>query len=152
MNVADRHALVMTQAEIVRAITKSEEYDTFRSDCLNHHTKELRKLLGPVLNADACRADAGRDITVFMTKAWELAVKMLCSDSSFQMVYPESQGRFVASSMVSVDARYGDRQPRELQMAQARIQLFVTPLITMRNDGGNSIIAKSIQMARVLLS
>jgi len=133
---------------VVQKITSSPDYDQFCSDRISHHSKRLRDILSPLLNQEASREDAGRDLGAIVIQAWETTVKMWSSRLQFQINFPEAGAKFVAASMIAKDQRGVD--PMQLQIRQARIKLAVTPVVTMRDDRGTTIKAKNFHLSSVL--
>lgn len=105
-------------------------------------------MIGPLLNSDAARADAGQELGGIVITAWDLAIKMTTSHLTFQVYFPETCSKFTAATMHAKDSRIDAMQ---LQIQQARLKLVITPVITMRDDRGTTIMAKSILPSDVLL-
>ena len=133
----------------MQSIIDSKKYHDFRVERLHHHTKKLRDMLGALLNSGSKRSEAGAGISTIASSSWDVAVKMYTSHLSFQIVFPECGGKFNASTMITRDEGL-DEKPLALQIRQVRLKLVITPVITMRDDRGHSIIAKNLQNAHVL--
>lgn len=105
-------------------------------------------MVGPLLNADCARALAGQELGNIVITAWELAVKMTTSHITFQVYFPETCNKFSAATMT---AKNSTTNPLTLQVYQARLKLVITPVITLRDDRGTTIIAKSVLHSKVLV-
>lgn len=140
--------MVDQQARAIQGIVSSPNYSQYRAKKLNFHTKNLRDMIGPLLNSDAARADAGQELGGIVITAWDLTVKMTTSHLTFQVYFPETCTKFTAATMHAKDTNI---DPLQLQIRQARLKLVVTPVITMRDDRGTTIMAKGILPAEVLL-
>jgi hypothetical protein len=103
-------------------------------------------MLGPLLNVGASRSDAGKGLGAIAVAAWDLSVKMHTSCRSFQVYFPETSSRFTPAIMVAKEARVD-----LLHMRQARLMLVITPVITMRDDRGTTIVTKNLHMSNVLI-
>ena len=114
------------------------------------HAKALRTNVGPLLDADATRADAGRALGVITVSAWELAVKMYTSNYTFLFNFPACGSKFLHPSMECDDPNI-EETSLQLHIRQARIKLAIKPVITMRNDRHQTITAKKVQNAHVLI-
>lgn len=105
-------------------------------------------MLGPLLNVNTVRSVAGTDLGNIVITAWELGVKMTTSEVTFQVYFPETCDKFSAATMI---AKGNEFDGLRLQVKQARLKLVITPVVTMRDDRGTTIIAKSILSSEVLL-
>jgi hypothetical protein len=143
-----RQTLVDRISEAVKSVVASPTFANFRQEQLTFHTKGLRDILGPLLNADCARSQAGRELGTIVITAWELSVKMYTCRLTFQIYFPETTAKFNAATMHAVDS---DADPVKLQISQARLKLVVTPVITLRDDRGTTIKAKNLHQANVLL-
>ena len=120
----------------------------YRTNRLAHHTKQLRNILGPMLNDSSDRSLAGKDLGIIAVKAWDLATKMHSSGLTFHIIFPETASKFNASSMIAKDQP--TTKGMELQIRQTRLKLVITPVITIRDDRGTTLIAKNIHQSTVL--
>jgi hypothetical protein len=143
-----RQNIIDNQAKAVQSVVGSSDYNTFRSNQLIYHTKRLRDMLGPMLNMNCARAEAGRDLGAIAVQAWDICVQMHTSFLTFQVYFPETSTKFTASTMEAKDQR--DRDPMQLQIAQIRLKLVITPVVTMRDDRGTTIRAKNLHKSSVL--
>lgn len=143
-----RQILIDRQSEAVQSIVDSPRFNNFRNEQLNLHTKRLRDLLGPLLNTECARSQAGKELGTITVTAWDLSVKMYTSHLSFQVYFPDTTAKFNAATMVATDT---DQDPVKLQIQQARLKLVITPVITMRDDRGTTIKVKNLRMANVVL-
>lgn len=121
----------------------SEPYDAWRSSQLLTHTKRLREMLGPLLNRHSDRAAAGKDIGCLAIAAWDQTAKMFSMPFTFQIFFPETNSKFTAANMNARDKVNFD--PMSLQVKQTRLKLVITPVVTLRDDRGKTIKAKSLQ-------
>jgi hypothetical protein len=133
----------------VQAVLAAKDYPSFRVQQLNVHTKALRDILGPVLNAGVERTDAGKDLGPIVIQSWDLCAAMHKEGFTFQIFFPETAAKFTAATMDSMD--HPRDNPMLLQTKQRRVKLVITPVITMRDDTAHSIKAKSLHSATVLL-
>jgi hypothetical protein len=106
-------------------------------------------MLGPMLNDNVERASAGKDLGAIAVHSWDLSVKMHTERLTFQIYFPETASKFTAATMKAKDNIRAD--PMQLQIQQTRLKLVITPVITMRDDRGTTIKAKSIHSSNVLL-
>lgn len=149
LNNEVRQKLIDKQSETVQSVVSAKNYPLFRAAQLNHHTKRLRDMLGPMLNDGVERAQAGKDLGALAVHAWELSVKMHTAYLTFQVYFPETASKFTAATMHSKDNPHAD--PMQLQIQQTRLKLVITPVITMRDDRGTTIKAKNLHTSNVLL-
>jgi hypothetical protein len=105
-------------------------------------------MVGPLLNANCGRAVAGQELGGLVITSWELAVKINTSHLTFQVYFPETCMKFSAATM---NAKDNTTDAMQLQIKQARLKLVITPVITMRDDRGTTILAKSILHSDVLI-
>ncbi|KAI9734188.1 MAG: hypothetical protein M1818_006605 [Claussenomyces sp. TS43310] len=149
LNPPERAEAVAMQTSAVQSIVSDDDFLAYRAHRLSQHTKELRGLLGPLLNKNVARADAGRDIGGMTVHAFDLSVRMHTSGWSFQFIFPECASKFGSTSMICRDSSITDT-PLDLQIRQARLKLVITPVVTMRDDRGLSIRVKQLHCANVL--
>lgn len=149
MNNEARQQYIDQGSRAVQSVVAAKDYHSFRAKQLGVHTKALRDMLGPMLNADAARAQAGTDLGAIVVHSWELSCKMHSARLTFQIYFPETSSKFTAATMKAKDQTKID--PMQLQIQQARLKLVITPVITMRDDRGTTIRAKSILSSNVLL-
>ena len=131
------------------SVVEAKDYHNFRASQLNDHTKELRDILGPMLNDGVLRCEAGNDLGGFALHAWDLSVKMHTAGLTFQIYFPATASKFTAATMNSKDRPHVDSM--DLQVQQLRLKLVITPVITMRDDKGTTIKTKAVHSANVLL-
>jgi hypothetical protein len=105
-------------------------------------------MLGPMLNDGAPRSQAGKDLGAIAVTAWELSVKMWTAHITFQVYFPETAGKFSQASMIAKDQPSVDSI--QLQVQQTRLKLVITPVITLRDDRGTTIIVKNLHPSHVL--
>lgn len=149
MNNEARQQYIDKGSGAVQSVVAANDYQNFRAGQLNDHTKELRDILGPMLNDGVARSEAGKDLGAIAVHSWELSVKMHSAGLTFQIYFPETASKFTAATMKSKDRPYTD--PMQLQVQQIRLKLVITPVITMRDDKGTTIKAKAVHSANVLL-
>lgn len=143
-----RQALTDRRAKAIQSAVSSPHWEKYRSEQLFSHSKELRAILGPMLNDSADRSTAGKDLGVIALKAWEISEHMNTAQVTFQVYFPETAGKFNAATMISRDNT--DTSPMNLQISQTRVKLVITPVITMRDDRGTTIKAKNLHFSTVL--
>jgi len=144
-----RQVLIDQQCNAIQSIVDSDDYHNYRRNQLNHHTRSLRDMLGPLLNEGCERAIAGREIGEVTVKAWELSVKMYTSCLTFQIFFPETCAKFTSAIMNSRD--HPNENPNVLQTKQIRVKLVMTPIITLRDDRSTTIRVKNLLHSDVLL-
>ena len=127
----------------------AKDYQAFRAQQLGIHTKALRDMLGPLLDDGVTRASAGVDLGAIAVLSWYLSCKMHTARLTFQIYFPETNGKFTAATMKAKNMTNVD--PMQLQIEQVRLKLVITPVITMRDDRGTTIRAKALHSAMVLL-
>lgn len=149
MNNEARQHLIDQGSEAVQSVIAAKDYHGFRAKQLGIHTKALRDMLGPLLDDGVARASAGVDLGAIAVLAWDLSCKMHTARLTFQIYFPETNGKFTAATMKPKDITKVD--PMQLQIEQVRLKLVITPVITMRDDRGTTIRAKAIHSANVLL-
>ena len=132
----------------MQLIVRSANYQIYRASRLSFHTKRLRDMLGPLLNDGAARSQAGKDLGAIAVAAWELSVKMWTANISFQIYFPETAGKFSHANMVAKDQPNADSM--QLQVQQTRLKLVITPVITLRDDRGLTILVKNLHQSHVL--
>jgi hypothetical protein len=101
-----------------------------------------------MLNDGVDRTTAGKDLGIIAVNAWDLSAKMNSSHLTFQITFPETASKFTASSMAAKDQP--SEKSMELQIRQTRLKLVITPVITMRDDRGTTILAKNLHHSTVL--
>lgn len=106
-------------------------------------------MLGPMLNAGSDRVTAGRDLGTLAIRVWDQSAKNNSAPYTFQTYFPDTNSKFSAGSMIARDRPNVD--PTQLQIKQVRVKLVITPVVTLRNDCGTTIKAKSLHFATVLL-
>ncbi|KUJ21834.1 uncharacterized protein LY89DRAFT_385378 [Mollisia scopiformis] len=144
-----RQHLVDRRTTAVQTIVNDPMYKEWRSKQLHDHSRRLRNMLGPMLNIDSDRTDAGRDLGTLAIQVWDLSAKMHTTPLTFQIYFPETGTKFVAAHMIAKDRPNID--PVSIQVNQPRIKLVITPVVTLRDDHGSKIKAKNLHHAAVLL-
>ncbi|KAG4430724.1 hypothetical protein IFR05_013799 [Cadophora sp. M221] len=143
-----RQALTDRRANAIQSAVSSPYWEKYRGEQLFEHSKQLRGILGPMLNDSADRSTAGKDLGVIALKAWEISEHMNTAQVTFQVYFPETAGKFNAATMISRDNTI--TSPMNLQISQTRVKLVITPVITMRDDRGTTIKAKNLHFSTVL--
>lgn len=144
-----RQKLIDEQTEVVNGILRHPQYTSFKNTQCNYHSKHLRDLIGPLLNDEADRVQAGRDIGTIVMNAWALSVNLYTSHLTFQIYFPETAGKFTAASMKCKDDN-NHMTSMELQIKQVRLKLVITPVVVLRDDRGTTIKAKNLHDSSVL--
>lgn len=144
----ERQALVNRLVKVVDRILHSPNFEFWKKETMNSHCKNLRDYVGMLLNEGAKRQDAGRDLGVVAMRAWDIGVKMQLSGLSFQVIFPETAGKFTASSMIAKDRP--NVEPMQLQLSQTRLKLIITPVVTLRDDREDSIKVRNLHHSTVL--
>ena len=126
----------------------SPRFNVFRHDQLTLHSKRLRDMLGPLLSKGCSRTQSCAAILAITTTAWELSFKMHTSHLSFKIFFPETTAKFNSDSMIALGTT---EDPHQLQCQQTRLNLVVTPVITLRDDRGTTIKVKNVCKADVLI-
>ncbi|KAK1674312.1 hypothetical protein BDP55DRAFT_746233 [Colletotrichum godetiae] len=138
-------------ASIVNSCVNHERYDAYRNHRIEYFQAELREMLSPLLlpesegGPDLERAD--EVLRQMCEKAWSISAKMFTSRWTFEFRFPHTGARFNTGTMVGIAPNIG---PQLLQAEHWRVQLVVTPVITVRNDTGTSISVASITSAHVI--
>ncbi|RKF77221.1 hypothetical protein GcC1_065009 [Golovinomyces cichoracearum] len=148
MTAIVRQRIVDQRDVVVKSIIDHEEYNQWRSTRLIQHTMHLQDILGSLLNQNCNLASAGRDLGAIVVLAFDLCARMHSSSMTFQIAFPEITTKFNSNTMIACD-----RAPGEYLASQAtmiRLKLVITPIVTLRDDRGTTIKAKSLQLARVL--
>lgn len=91
--------------------------------------------------------EADEALRNMIEKAWAISAKMFTSRSTFEFRFPEAGARFNTQTMVAVAPNI---DPHVLQAEHWRVQLVITPVITVRNDTGATISVASITNAHVI--
>lgn len=149
LNNEARQRYIDKASDAVSSVVASRNYHEFRAKQLSVHTKALRDMLGPLLDDGVQRSQAGVDLGAIAILAWDMSAKMHTSRVTFQIYFPETNGKFNAPTMKAKD--YTGTDQMQLQIDQARLKLVITPVITMRDDRGTTIRAKALQSAQVLV-
>lgn len=144
-----RQVLVEYQVAAFESMLASSNYETFRHTQLTDHTMRLREILRPMINLDSSLLQATQDIGTMVAAAWDLAVEMHTSHITFQIYFPDVSARFSAATMVAINS---DDNPNDLQTAQRLLKLVATPVVTVRDDRGTTIITKNLHRAVVMLA
>lgn len=144
----ERACIVSGRTLAIQKIVDSEGYSAFRQTMISQHAKKLRDCVGPLLNIETIRADAGKDLTVIATKAFDLSAKMFTSGWTILITMPDCGTKFLSSSM---KPRNTEENPTAMQIEKRKIKLAITPYITMRDDRGISIKTRTIHQASVLV-
>ncbi|KAF3359469.1 Poly(A) RNA polymerase cid13 [Verticillium dahliae VDG1] len=135
-------------SEIVNSILDNERYEQYRESRIEYFATELQSMLGPLMNEFADLEQAGNDLRSVVGKAWSLSAKTLTSRMTFEYRFPEAGCRFSMQSMVAVAPSIDGYV---LQAEHWRVQLVVTPVITVRNDNGSTLSVHVTNLAEVLL-
>jgi hypothetical protein len=146
-----RQVQIDRRLNAIKTILDSSDYDDFRTKRIQNHVKGIREILLNLISSElpvSDRKNAGRDLGVIVTKAWELSHKTYASDKTVVISFPSVNGRFNASTMAAIDREKED--PFTLQSQQTRLKLVVTPIVTIRDDHGLGIQVKNLLEARVL--
>lgn len=100
------------------------------------------------MNDSTLRSVAGGDLGALILKAWDLSIKINTAPLTFQILFPETAGKFNASTMIAKDKPWADQM--QLQIKQTRLKLVITPVVTMRDDRTRTIRAKNLHHSSVL--
>ncbi|KAL2759637.1 hypothetical protein ACRALDRAFT_1067609 [Sodiomyces alcalophilus JCM 7366] len=135
-------------AEIVNSIVNSERYQHYREGRIEYFAAELENMLSPLMSPYASLDEAKSDLRSMVGKAWSLSAKTLTSRMTFEYRFPEAGSRFSMQSMIAVAPNIDGYV---LQAEHWRIQLVVTPVITVRNDNGSTLSVHVTNLSEVLL-
>ncbi|KAK1963887.1 hypothetical protein LZ32DRAFT_591870 [Colletotrichum eremochloae] len=138
-------------AAIVNSCIIHERYDAYRNHRIEYFQAELREMLSPLLVPESSGGPnlekADEDLRQMCEKAWSISAKMFTSRWTFEFRFPDTGARFNNQTMVGIAPNI---DPHLLQAEHWRVQLVVTPVITVRNDTGSSISVASITSAHVI--
>lgn len=148
---AERAATIAVLTNRVISITSSPGYSVYRLHKLSVFTKGLRQLLGPILNANAGRAEAGHAISDLITKAYDTTAKMHTSFWQFQATFPATGSKFLTHNMHCKNLAGGDTE-QALESRQTKITLCASPVVIIRDDRGVAIRVKQILNAEIVLA
>ncbi|RKF73680.1 hypothetical protein GcM1_243136 [Golovinomyces cichoracearum] len=143
-----RQRIVDQRDVVVKSIIDHEEYNQWRSTRLIQHTMHLQDILGSLLNQNCNLTSAGRDLGAIVVLAFDLCARMHSSSMTFQIAFPEITTKFNSNTMIACDLAPGEYLASQATMI--RLKLIITPIVTLRDDRGTTIKAKSLQLARVL--
>ncbi|KAM0276972.1 hypothetical protein ACHAQH_006207 [Verticillium albo-atrum] len=135
-------------SETVNSILDNERYEHYREGRIDYFATELQSMLSPLMNEFADLTQASNDLRAVVGKAWSLSAKTLTSRMTFEYRFPEAGCRFSMQSMVAVAPGIDGYI---LQAEHWRVQLVVTPVITVRNDNGSTLSVHVTNLAEVLL-
>ncbi|KAK3944525.1 hypothetical protein QBC46DRAFT_350587 [Diplogelasinospora grovesii] len=144
----ERQALIDAQANIIARIVEHQDWRNRRHNKINEHWTALKAMVGILLPDPSSPKydDFRQELHRITEAAWDLSTKLLRSRLTFQYVWNDTCSKF---SMECHEARNSQLDPLTLQNKQFRLQLVITPGITMRNDQGMSIEARMIRKALV---
>ncbi|OLN92053.1 hypothetical protein CCHL11_01637 [Colletotrichum chlorophyti] len=138
-------------AAIVNSCINHERYDAYRAHRIEYFQAELHEMLAPLLVPESAGGpnleEADGALRQMCEKAWSISAKMFTSRCTFEFRFPDAGARFNTQTMVGVAPNI---DPHILQAEHWRVQLVVTPVITVRNDTGASISVASITNAHVI--
>ncbi|KAF9870493.1 protein phosphatase [Colletotrichum karsti] len=138
-------------AAIVNSCINHDRYEAYRNHRIEYFQAELREMLGPLLLAEDQGGpnleEADVALRNMVEKAWAISAKMFTSRCTFDFRFPDAGARFNTQLMVAVAPNIDSHI---LQAEHWRVQLVVTPVITVRNDTGASISVASITKAHVI--
>ncbi|KAF6840486.1 hypothetical protein CPLU01_01172 [Colletotrichum plurivorum] len=138
-------------AVIVNSCINHERYEAYRSHRIEYFQSELREMLAPILLDESDGGpnleEADDALRNMIEKAWAISAKMFTSRSTFEFRLPEAGARFSTQTMVAIAPNI---DPYVLQAEHWRVQLVITPVITVRNDTGATISVASITNAHVI--
>lgn len=135
-------------SEIVHSIVNSERYEHYRETRIEYFATELQRMLSPLMSRYSNFGEASNDLQSLVGKAWSLSAKTLASLMTFEYRFPEAGSRFSIQSMLAVAPNIDGYI---LQTEHWRVQLVVTPVITVRNDNGSTLSVHVTNLAEVLL-
>lgn len=115
---------------------------------LKQHTRRLQDMLRSLLREDCEINFADRDLHEIVITALDLCARVHSSALTFQIIFPDIRSKFNTRTMIVCDKDLVKSQASHL--TSNRLKLIVTPIVTMRDDRGRTIKAKSIQLAKVL--
>lgn len=125
-----------------------ERYDRYREGRVEYFAVELENMLSPLIVPIANMTEVKSDLRSLVGKAWSLSAKTLASRMTFEYRFPEAGSRFSMQSMTAVAPNINGYL---LQAEHWRIQLVITPVITVRNDSGSTLSVHVTNLAEVLL-
>ncbi|KAI6245714.1 hypothetical protein HI914_06019 [Erysiphe necator] len=150
MKATIRQGIIDRRDTVIKNIIEDTGYDLLRSMRLNQHSNSLRGILGSFLNEDCDFASAGRDLGAIVALSFDLCARIHSSALTFQILFPNlTTTKFNASTMIVRDKIL--IKPLALHhIAMTRLKLVISPMVTLRDDRGTTIKAKSLQLATVL--
>lgn len=143
-----RQTIVDRQTHAIRAMLQHEGFEGFRNARLLHHTKQLRDMLGPLLNIHIPRSEAGKSLGGLAAKAFDTSVALHTSGLTFQIYFPDASSKLNPAIMVARDM--DTTNAAQMQLSQIRLKLVITPVVTLRDDRGTTIRVKNLHKAQVL--
>lgn len=143
-----RQTIVDRQTDAIKAIINHEGFEGFRNARILHHIKQLRDMLGPLLNIHIPRSEAGKSLGNLVAKAFDTSISLHTSSLTFQIYFPELSVKFNPATMVARDM--DTTNVAQMQLSQLRLKLVITPVVTLRDDHGTTIRVKNLHKAQVL--
>lgn len=134
---------------VIGKILADDDFTEYRQGRINFHQQRLKTIVGPLMDEDVSRQDAGFDLHNVASAGLQVSAMMFQSRLNFEFHWSTTCTKF------SVDHHEvlgnPDVDPVLLQQKQYRVKLVVTPTILFRDDRGVSINPKRVARSQVFV-
>lgn len=143
-----RQSIVDQISSVIARMLADPEFTEYRSRRISFHQQRLKTIVGPLMDSDASRTEAGFDLHAVASTSLQVSALMFQSRLNFEFSWALTCGKFSVDFHVPKDPPL---DPLMLQARQYRLKLVVTPTILFRDDRGVSINPKRVLRSEVFV-
>jgi hypothetical protein len=123
-------------------------FPEYRARRISFHQQRLKTIVGPLMDPEASRTDAGFDLHAVASTALQTSALMFQSRLNFEFSWSDTCSKFSVDYHIPLEP---PMDPLMLQQKQYRIKLTVTPTILFRDDRGVSTNQKRVLRSEVFV-
>jgi len=143
-----RQTIIDQISTVIGQMLANPSFTEYRARRISFHQQRLKTIVGPLMDPDASRTDAGFDLHAVASTALQVSALLFQSRLSFEFSWSVTCSKFSIDFHVPKDPPV---DPLMLQQRQYRLKLVVTPSILFRDDRGVSVNPKRILRSEVFV-
>lgn len=147
---AQRQRLIQDHAKLIRYIIYSPEGKGFRDNLVYKYTEVLLEVLRPMRSCTVDDEMARKGLHIVINAAWTITSKLWTSGMTIHYYFPETGIKFSQGSMRHMN--HMDVSQEQVQFAQWRVMLIITPTLSLRDDReGDAVRTHELMRSDVLV-
>ncbi|OIW27951.1 hypothetical protein CONLIGDRAFT_455863 [Coniochaeta ligniaria NRRL 30616] len=143
-----RQSIIDQISSTIGRMLADPSFNEYRARRISFHQQRLKTIVGPLMDPEASRTDAGFDLHAVASTALQVSALMFQSRLNFEFSWSLTCSKFSLDYHVPKEPPC---DPLMLQAKQYRIKLVVTPAILFRDDRGVSINPKRVLRSEVFV-